>query len=169
MDPQGRKERIKEEQKTIKNGLSTSDRRILSAFLQYNEIEGVREKKKDWRNSPIYVRTNLFPYSSKKLEREKNESGIEIEKEENEEIEVAAETEPFKIEEINFEDSLNFPQLFERDKESVTKLLADGANGFTSVEECSMVRIFQVKKWKKKAENTRQLKKREKVIIIISI
>ena len=146
MDSDERKEKIKEELKTELNGLTKSDRRILSVFLQYNAIEGVREKKKDWKNSPIYVRTNLFPYSTKKMEREKNGNGNVTEKEENEEIELAAETEPFRIEEINFEDTLNFPQLFKRDRDSVTKMLADGADGFTAVEECSMVRIFQVRK-----------------------
>ena len=150
MDSDKRRERIKEELKTELNGLTKSDRRILSVFLQYNGIEGVRERKKDWKNSPIYVRTNLFPYSTRKMEREKNGNGNVMETEENEENELAAETELFRIEEINFEDSLNFPELFKRDRDSVTKLLADGANGFTEVEECSMVRIFQVKKMKKK-------------------
>ena len=43
----------------------------------------------------------------------------------------------------------------------MTKILADGANGFTSVEECSMVRIFQEKK-NEKIENTEYLKKERK-------
>ena len=46
MDVEIRKQRIQEELKDCKSGLTVSDRRLLSTFLGYLPIEGIRDKKR---------------------------------------------------------------------------------------------------------------------------
>ena len=137
MDIEKRKHRIQEELKNCHHGLTPSDRRILAAFLGYLAINGVREKKKDWEVSPIYVRSNIFPYLSKRKENGNdniNENEAEIE----------AETRPFDIDEIDFHEDKYFPSIFKKDKETITKFLKEDGVEFNAVEECSLVRTFQV-------------------------
>ena len=47
MDVEIWKQRIQEELKDCKSGLTVSDRRLLSTFLGYLPIEGIRDKKND--------------------------------------------------------------------------------------------------------------------------
>ena len=95
MDVEKRKERIREELKSCQHGLTASDRRLIAVFLGYLPINGVREKKKDWEVSPIYVRSNIFPFLSKKKENEEENN------DENK-VEIEAETRPFDLSEIDF-------------------------------------------------------------------
>lgn len=142
MDVEIRKERIQEELKDCHNGLTACDRRVLSTFLGYLPIDGIRDKKKDWEVSPIYVRSNLFPNLTKRNENkdEKNEKEIELE------------TKPFNMSEIDFWNEKYFPNIFTRDKESITKFLAEDGVGLNSIEECSLIRIFQASILKRKKE-----------------
>ena len=144
MDVEIRKERIQEELKHCTNGLTFSDRRLLSVFLGYLAIEGIRDKKKDWEVSPIYVRSNLFPYLTK---RQENGNLEESEKKNEKEIEL--ETKPFNMSEIDFWNDKYFPSIFKRDKQSVTECLANEGVGMNSIEECSLIRTFQVRFLKK--------------------
>ena len=144
MDVEERKKRIQEELKTCRGGLTRSDRRLISCFLGYLPINGVREKRKDWEVSPIYVRSNIFPFLAKRKENG-NESNSE------DAAEIEAETRPFDLTEIDFYGDRYFPSIFKRDKETVTKFLAEDGVGFNSIEECSLVRTFQVKQGRCKA------------------
>ena len=138
MDVEIRRQRIQEELKTCIGGLTRSDRRLISTFLGYLPIVGIREKKKDWQVSPIYVRSNIFPFLME--EKERNESEKLSEKSE----EIEWETKPFEMSEINFWEDKYFPSIFRRDKDSMTKFLAEEGIGLNSIEECSLVRTFQV-------------------------
>ena len=145
MDVEKRKERIREELKSCQHGLTTSDRRLIAVFLGYLPINGVREKKKDWEVSPIYVRSNIFPFLSKKKENEEENN------DENK-VEIEAETRPFDLSEIDFHEDKYFSSIFKRDKETATNFLANEGIQFSSIEECSLVRTFQVCNLKKKEE-----------------
>ena len=138
MDVEIRRQRIQDELKTCRGGLTRSDRRLISTFLGYLPIVGIREKKKDWQVSPIYVRSNIFPFLME--EKERNESEKLSEKSE----EIEWETKPFEMSEINFQEDKYFPSIFRRDKDSMTKFLAEEGIGLNSIEECSLVRTFQV-------------------------
>ena len=138
MDVEIWKQRIQEELKDCKSGLTVSDRRLLSTFLGYLPIEGIRDKKKDWEVSPIYVRSNLFPYLTKRQENG-NSSGSE-----SDEKGIEAETKPFSMSEIDFWNEKYFPSIFKRDEQSVTKTLMEEGVGLNSIEECSLIRTFQV-------------------------
>lgn len=143
MDVEKRKERIQEELKSCQYGLTASDRRIISCFLGYLPISGVREKKKDWEVAPIYVRSNIFPFLSKKKENGNDNNN------ENE-VGIDAETKPFDLDEINFHEDKYFPSIFKRDKETFTNFLANDGIEFNAIEECALVRTFQVRKKRKR-------------------
>ena len=80
------------------------------------------------------TKNDLFPNLTKTNENkdEKDEKGIE------------SETKPFNMSEIDFWNEKYFPSIFPRDKESITKFMAEDGIGLNSIEECSLIRIFQV-------------------------